>query len=206
MSAVLFIRHGPTEWNSSGRIQGQTDIPLSPAGRDEVRGWRLPREFDAFDWYSSPLLRTRETAALLGARLCRFEPRLMEADWGKWEGWSLEQLRASIGDVFAAMEAAGLDLAPPGGETPRRVRERLASWLKEIAPSRRPAIAVCHAGIVRAAYSLATGWDMRDKAPLARPHSFAHLYNLGADGSLVPCELNIALMPVAAGAAPVGAG
>ncbi len=195
MSAILFIRHGPTEWNSSGRIQGRTDMPLSAAGREVVRSWRLRAEFEAFDWFSSPLKRARETAALLGARSCRFEPRLMEAHWGDWEGWTLAQLRASIGDVLAAMEAAGLDLLPPGGESPRMVRARLKAWLGEIAPVQRPVIAVGHAGIVRAAYSLATGWDMRNKAPLARPHSFAHLYDLAPDGSLAVRELNIALAP-----------
>jgi probable phosphoglycerate mutase len=199
MSTIVFIRHGPTEWNARGLIQGQSDIPLSAEGRDEVRGWSVPPDFAGYEWYASPLARARETAALLGAAACRFEPRLMEANWGDWEGWSLDELRGSIGDVFAAMEARGLDLTPPGGESPRMVRARLADWLTEIAAAQRPAIAVCHAGVLRAAYSLATGWEFRDKPPLARSHGVAHRYELARDGGLAVAELNIRLArPVAA--------
>jgi probable phosphoglycerate mutase len=194
MSAILFVRHGPTDWNLRGRIQGQTDVPLSEQGRAEVRRWALRRDFAAFDWFASPLARARETAELLGAGGLRTEPRLMEANWGAWEGWSLERLRQDIGEIFAAMEAQGLDLTPPGGESPRMVRARLSAWLTEVAPAQRPIVAVCHAGVVRAAYSLATGWDMKKKAPLARPHAFAHLYELSRAGGLAVAELNIPLL------------
>ncbi|MCW5773951.1 MAG: histidine phosphatase family protein [Rhodospirillaceae bacterium] len=194
MSAILFVRHGPTAWNRQGLIQGQSDIPLSEEGRAEVRRWSLRAEFRTFDWYSSPLARAHETALLLGAVNHRHERRLMEAHWGEWEGWSLDQLRRDIGEVFAAMEAKGLDLLPPGGESPRMVRARLAEWLAEMAPQQRPIVAVCHAGVVRAAYSLATGWDMKKKAPLARPHAFAHLYDLAPDGRIAVVELNIPLL------------
>lgn len=194
MSAILFIRHGPTAWNLQGLIQGQTDVPLSEEGRAEVRRWALRADFAGFDWYASPLVRAWETAEILGAAGLRTEPRLMEAHWGEWEGWSLERLRQDIGEIFAAMESQGLDLAPPGGESPRMVRSRLAAWLAEVAPAQRPIVAVCHAGVVRAAYSLATGWDMKRRAPLARPHAFAHLYELSTAGALAVAELNIPLM------------
>ncbi len=194
MSAILFIRHGPTEWNVQGLIQGQSDIPLSEDGRAEVRRWALRQEFTDFDWYASPLARAKETAEILGAAEIRTERRLMEANWGEWEGWSLDRLRQDIGEIFAAMEAQGLDLTPPGGESPRMVRARLGTWLAEVAPVQRPIVAVCHAGVVRAAYSLATGWDMKKKAPLARPHAFAHLYELSPAGMLTVGELNIPLL------------
>ncbi len=194
MSSILFIRHGPTEWNMQGLIQGQTDVPLCEEGRAEVRRWALRADFAGYDWFSSPLARARETAQILGAPALRTEPRLMEANWGEWEGWSLERLRHDIGEIFAAMEAQGLDLTPPGGESPRMVRARLAAWLAEIARAQRPIVAVCHAGVVRAAYSLATGWDMKKKAPLARPHAFAHLYELSPAGGLAVAELNIPLI------------
>ena len=194
MSAILFIRHGPTDWNMQGLIQGQSDIPLSEEGRAEVRRWALRADFAGFAWFSSPLARAKETAALLGALDSRHEPRLMEANWGAWEGWSLERLRQDIGEIFAAMEAQGLDLQPPGGESPRMVRARLSAWLAEVALAQRPIVAVCHAGVMRAAYSLATGWDMKKKAPLARPHAFGHLYELSPTGMLAVAELNIPLL------------
>ena len=108
MSQIAFIRHGPTEWNVAGLIQGQSDIPLSDVGRAEVRGWRVPAAFAGFDWVTSPLLRARETARLLGAPACAVEPRLMEAHWGEWEGRNLKDLRRDLGEELARNEAYSL--------------------------------------------------------------------------------------------------
>ncbi|MEJ2120627.1 MAG: histidine phosphatase family protein, partial [Alphaproteobacteria bacterium] len=92
MTAVALIRHAPTAWNDEGRIQGHTDIPLSPRGREMAGTWSLPPELDDFAWVTSPLTRARETAALLGAPDPASDPRLMEADWGEWEGRVLHDL------------------------------------------------------------------------------------------------------------------
>lgn len=206
MSQILFIRHGPTEWNETGLIQGRSDIPLSEKGRQEVRRWTVPARFRALDWVSSPLRRARETARLLGAGECAVEPRLSEAEWGEWEGRNLRQLREELGEELARNEARGLDLTPPGGESPRQVRERLASWLAEAATAGRPIIAVTHNGVLRAAFSLATGWDMKSKPPLRREHGVAHLYRLHADGSLSVDEINIPLDPALAAKDPADTG
>lgn len=192
-SPVLFVRHGPTQWNEEGRIQGQTDIPLSEEGRAMVREWQMPPAFLAWDWIASPLSRARETARLLGAPACPTDPRLMEAHFGDWEGVLLHELRAELGDDLARNEARGIDLQVPGGESPRDVRDRLAAFLGERAAVRRPTVIVAHSGILRAAYSLATGWDMKQDAPLKRGHGHAHLYDLTLSGGLVIRSLNIAL-------------
>ena len=57
------------------------------------------------------------------------EPALIETDWGHWEGRTLAELRQRHGGEMAALEARGLDFRPPGGESPRDVQARLASWL-----------------------------------------------------------------------------
>ena len=120
---ICLIRHGPTAWNEGGRIQGRADIALSAAGRAEVRGWRLPAGFAGARWLTSPLRRARETAALLpGSGVV--EPRLVEMDWGAWEGWRGAELRAKAPAELAANEALGLDFRPPGGESPREVGAR----------------------------------------------------------------------------------
>ena len=94
MTRVALIRHGPTAWNEARRIQGHQDQPLSDAGRDEVARWRVPPEIAAFDWVSSPLIRAVETARLLGAPApLATDPRLVEMDWGEWEGHTLAELR-----------------------------------------------------------------------------------------------------------------
>ena len=195
MTRVLFLRHGPTDWNAEGRVQGQTDVPLSDAGRKSVQGWRLPPFAADWEWYTSPLRRAVETAMLLGADPVRLhlDDRLKEIDWGDWEGALLKELRAEQGETMRRIEARGLDMAPPNGESPRQLTKRLAEWLLEAAVRRRDICAVCHAGVLRGAYTLATGWDMRRAAPLERGHAWAHLYTLAEDGVLTPEALNIHL-------------
>lgn len=190
---MLFVRHGPTAWNAAKRIQGHTDVPLSDIGRAAVRNWRLPPVFLSWDWISSPLDRARETARLLGPPHCPTDARLMEANFGDWEGQSLPELRATLGDALARNEAKGLDLQVPGGESPRAVRDRLQHFLTDRARLARPTVVVAHAGILRAAYSLASGWDMKSDPPLQRGHDYAHLYDLMTDASLDVRTLNIAL-------------
>ena len=164
MTPLLLIRHGATPWNAAGRMQGRAEIGLSAAGRAEVTRWRLPPGWDEARWLVSPLRRARETAALLGAAAALVEPRLIEMDWGAWEGRSAAELRAA-GDL-AAEEGCGLDLRPPGGESPRDVMARLAALAAALAGDPTPVVAVCHKGVIRAALALATGWQMRTRPPL----------------------------------------
>lgn len=188
MIPVAFLRHAPTEWNAAHRLQGRTDIPLSEDGRAFGATWRLPDAFAEFEPWASPLTRTRETAALLGLEP-RFDDRLIETSWGEWEGHTLAKLRERPG--FLDVEKRGLDLAAPGGESVRQVQARLLDWLTTLT---KPAVVVTHNGVLRAVYSLATGWTMQDKPPQRMEAATAHLY--GWDGKrLVLDKLNMPLVP-----------
>ena len=169
MTPVLLVRHGPTAWNESGRIQGRTDVGLSPRGRAMVAGWRLPAAWAKARLLSSPLDRARETATLLTGRVPGVDERLSEMDWGRFTGRRLAELRAEAPARMADNEARGLDFRPPGGESPREVCARLRALLEDLAADPRPVVAVCHKGVIRAALVLATGWDMRSKPPLRLP-------------------------------------
>ena len=164
MTPLLLMRHGATAWNAAGRMQGRADIGLSAAGRAGVAGWRLPPGWDEARWLVSPLRRARETAALLGVAAARVEPRLIEMDWGAWEGRTAAELRAA--GELAAEEGRGLDLRPPRGESPREVMARVADLAAALAGDPTPVVAVCHKGVIRAALALATGWEMRTRPPL----------------------------------------
>jgi probable phosphoglycerate mutase len=166
MTPVLLVRHGLTDWNEGGRIQGRADLGFSSRGRAEVASWRLPAAWAAARLLSSPLRRARETAALLSRRPPVLDDRLIEMDWGVWQGRRLADLRAEAPAAMAANEARGLDFRPPGGESPREVCARLQALLVELAADPRPVVAVCHKGVIRAAMTLATGWDMRSRPPL----------------------------------------
>src|SRR3546814_14767208 len=91
------------------------------------------------------------------------ESRLVETDWGAWEGRTLAELRADLGAGMAANEARGLDFRPPGGESPRDVQDRLRPLLAELADAGEDVVAVTHTGVLRALYALASGWAMRGK-------------------------------------------
>ena len=66
MTEFVLIRHGPTQWNAAGRIQGRTDVPLSEIGRAQVSKQRVPEAYDGAIWVCSPLVRAVETAQLMG--------------------------------------------------------------------------------------------------------------------------------------------
>ena len=192
---LVMLRHGPTEWNETGRIQGRSDQPLSAAGRAVVRGWRLPEAFREHRWVTSPLARARETAALMGHDDATVEPALIETDWGHWEGRTLAELRQRHGGEMAALEARGLDFRPPGGESPRDVQARLAPWLARISAAGQPLVAVCHKGVIRALTALASGWDMSGPPPEKIRNAAAHCFSVDADGSPAVERLNLSLTP-----------
>ena len=194
MVRLALIRHAPTEWNARSRIQGRTDIALSAEGRKKAQTWKLPPELDGFAWVCSPLKRAMQTARLLGAPAgCPTDERLQEADWGDWEGRVLPELRAELGQDMVRNEARGLDLRPPGGESPREVRDRLREFVKDIATGGRDTVAVTHDGVLRAAYSLATGWDFKTKPEVVLRWGTASVFDAGADGGLGVRQLNISL-------------
>ncbi|HWK43727.1 MAG TPA: histidine phosphatase family protein [Stellaceae bacterium] len=182
MNPVPFVvlRHGPTAWNGAGRLQGRADIPLDADGIATARRWRLPPQFVGYRWLTSPLGRAVETARLLGLDAA-VEPALIETDWGHWEGRSLAALRATDPSM-AEREAAGLDLAAPGGESPRAVQARLTPLLATIATACLPTGGVTHKGVIRALLSLATGWDMTGAPPVRLDWSSAHLFALDGNG------------------------
>jgi broad specificity phosphatase PhoE len=194
MTPLLLIRHGRTTWNASGRIQGRTDLGLSTSGRAEVAAWRLPAAWADARWLTSPLRRAKETAALLTDRPVLVEPRLIEMDWGAWEGARAPDLRAEAPDELAGNEALGLDLRPPAGESPREVCNRLRALCTDLAGDPTPVVAVCHKGVIRAALALSTGWDMRTAPPLrlSRDQALALVCEPGGLLRLTPPPLPLA--------------
>jgi probable phosphoglycerate mutase len=170
MTRVAFLRHADTAWSREGRIQGRSDQPLLDNSFVEV-----PKAFRGMRIVTSPLKRCMQTAALLGALDAPREPRLVEMDWGDWEGHTLSDLRERLGEAMRDNEARGLDFRPPNGESPREVLLRVKTWLREV---NEPTLAVTHRGVIRAVLADATGWDMRGKPPFKLDWSAAHVFVL----------------------------
>jgi probable phosphoglycerate mutase len=95
MTTLLLVRHGETDWNAEGKLQGHTDRPLNDYGRRQARALadRLAEEsIEAI--YASDLSRARETAEILGEKLglpVAVDPDLREKNWGNWEGLTSEE-------------------------------------------------------------------------------------------------------------------
>lgn len=195
MTLLATLRHAETEWSGDKRVQGRSDVPLSVAGRAALRARSLPARCAGMRAVTSPLARCVETAALLGHAQAAREPRIAEMHWGAWEGRRIAELRATLGAAMQANEARGMDFTPEGGESPRRVLERLRPWLAEIAAQAQPTLAFTHRGVIRVLLAEALGWDMRGRPPAKLDWSAVHVFRLDAEGRPRVDRLNLALEP-----------
>ncbi|MEM7318282.1 MAG: histidine phosphatase family protein [Pseudomonadota bacterium] len=162
MTKLALLRHGRTDWNRAGRIQGRSDIPLDDDARAELSVQRLPPPWDTAELWSSPLDRAVETARLVARREPQVTPDLTEMFWGDWEGRRGVDLLAEPDSGFRHIEEWGWEYCPPGGESPGHVRVRTDRWLSTV---RRDTVAVCHIGIMRVILARFHNWNFDGPAP-----------------------------------------
>ena len=104
MGSWYLVRHGQTQWNLQGRIQGHTDVPLGELGRRNVRA--QAKRLDGLTFaavYASDLSRTVETARILVNAAdvsVQTDPNLREFSYGQWEGLTLEEVQARDSEGF----------------------------------------------------------------------------------------------------------
>lgn len=199
MINLAFLRHGITKMNELGCIQGRMDIALSPKGIDQVGSWVLPSFVQNWAWASSPARRCQQTAALLlhqeasGKILIKTMASFLEMSWGEWEGFSVDELRRIYRKKMANLESLGLDFCPPGGESPRQVQQRILQGIDQLSKTKKHHVIVTHKGVIRAALSLATGWDMVQKPPIKLKWDALHCFKIDASGKLKVDQLNFSL-------------
>jgi probable phosphoglycerate mutase len=173
--SIYFIRHGETDWNLEGRLQGQKDIPLNDLGRvqAEEAGRRLrnlvPR-FEDLDYIASPMTRTRETMERLREAIglfpdfYRLDERLVELTFGSWEGMTWKEVRKSDPQLAALRERDKWNYAPPGGgESYAMLADRVRPILDDLT---RDSVLVAHGGVARAFLAVACGVSTRHAASI----------------------------------------
>jgi probable phosphoglycerate mutase len=158
---VYYIRHGETDWNVAGRLQGRHDVPLNARGRAQgtrcggiLRDLfaRAGRDPAGLDYVSSPLGRACQTMELARAALglpadgYRREPRLAEIAFGEWEGFTIAQLHTRDPQRIAAREHDKWRFLPPGGESYEMVAARMRDWYETLAAD---AVVTAHGGTAR---------------------------------------------------------
>jgi broad specificity phosphatase PhoE len=153
---VVLLRHGRTEWNATGRFQGQLDSPLDLIGRAQAAAAAVavaPMQFDAL--VSSDLARALDTAEAVSAEsgvAVDLDPRLREIDLGEWQGLTRAEAREQFPEEYARWQA-GEDARRGGGETYAEVGARSVAcvydWLDRLGPGSLM-VAVTHGGTARA--------------------------------------------------------
>jgi len=158
-----FMRHGETDWNVEGRLQGQHDIPLNAVGYGQAAACgeilrdlleRDGRDPGSFDFVASPLGRARKTMELVRAELrldvagYRTDERLAELSFGRWEGLTFAELKRNHADVLAlaTREHDKWGFRPPGGESYADLLVRVRQWQETVA---HDTIVVAHGGVAR---------------------------------------------------------
>ena len=158
---LVLVRHGDTEWSRSGRYQGRSDRTLTAEGRAQALDAALRlRDGGISSMLTSPLRRARETADLIAERLGLgapvVDPRLVEIDYGTWEGLTQAEVRLRWPDELRRWKhtADPDSAAAPGGESLGHVRERLRLFFLDpmwAAHSGRGVLIVSHTGPIRVA-------------------------------------------------------
>ena len=155
---ISFVRHGETAHNREGRLQGRADLELSARGLEQVA--RLGVRFPAGSLtavVTSPLRRARQTAeaiaAVSGAPV-EVDERLIELDYGQWDGRALADVPP---DAWTAWRADP-NFAPPGGESLVAVTERIGNFCRDRLAG-GAIVAVSHVSPIKAAVAWALGVD-----------------------------------------------
>jgi probable phosphoglycerate mutase len=152
---IYFVRHGETDWNVQGLIQGWTDTPLNEKGHRQARAvaqalMEVPDFSPEFNFVVSPLQRARQTMGYIAEALSlepqqiAIEPAVQELGFGVWEGKPFWELKAS--PVYPPHPEDRYHWRPDGGESYADGQARIDTWLDTLD---RPTVVVAHGAIGR---------------------------------------------------------
>lgn len=174
MTRLFLVRHGETDWNIAGRLQGSRDIPLNSLGREQaaevgrVLG-QMVRDVRALHYVSSPLSRTVETMRILRTTLdlpaadFDTDEKLKELSFGRWEGATWPDLRRRYPEDVEARDREPWHFAPPAGESYAELAVRACAVVDRLAED---SVVVTHGGVIRALLQSRTGMPKGEAALL----------------------------------------
>jgi probable phosphoglycerate mutase len=167
---IIAVRHGETAWNVDTRIQGQIDIDLNDKGRWQAERVGAALADEAISRiYTSDLARAHATAQAIArrtseptAREVQLHPGLRERGFGIFEGKTHAEIAIQWPQENQRWKQRDPHFAPPGGETPVQLRDRVARTLSELAAPHAGAqiVLVAHGGVLDMLYRLATQQDV----------------------------------------------
>jgi alpha-ribazole phosphatase len=172
MASIFLIRHAEPEMK--GVLLGQMDSPLSAAGREcaarTLGGMRVPMA------WTSPLLRAKQTAALLDATNVVELPGLREIDHGEWTGRTWAEIEVTWADLAMRKSGDWLGVTAPGGEEWMAFLDRVRAAWQRIREGPPDSAVVAHQGVNAALAHLIDGRD-----PLAFTQEYGEVIRLEYD-------------------------
>ena len=180
---LILVRHGESEWNADGRVQGQADPELSDAGRAQaLRLAPLVRSLKPTMVVSSDLRRAADTAQILTDAPTTPDRRWRECAMGDWTGRDTVELYAEPQGRFAAWRDGHAD--PPGGERWSDMCDRVADAARELRASGvARALVVTHGGAIRAACAVLANLGPDQLVPV--PNASLTIIDLAPSGRLL---------------------
>lgn len=175
---LILVRHGETDWNAEGRIQGMLDVPLNALGLQQAKlvGDELARYVDVASIISSDLVRTRETATPLveGTGFAiMFDARIRERNFGVLQGKTYAEWRVADAEGMARYNAGDPDYGPEGGETAREFLDRCVNAVTDMVTACREKtlILVTHGGVVSSMYRHSQGLEFHSQRTWSVPNA-----------------------------------
>lgn len=155
---LWLVRHGETQWNASGRIQGFSDVALSDVGVRQAQALAARIGHEVFDAvYSSDLERAHLTAKTVfpKADICTDE-RLREFNFGVFEGETWKGMSEAQRKQMSVWFLGPYEQKLPNGESNDELQARVSEFIAELPASGR-VIVFTHGGVIASAAHLVTG-------------------------------------------------
>ncbi|MCS4535344.1 histidine phosphatase family protein [Corynebacterium sp. HS2168-gen11] len=165
---LILLRHGQTEFNATGRMQGHLDTQLSPIGRQQAEAAAdFLETLHITKIVASDLSRAYDTAVAVGQRLnvsVQQDPRLRETDLGQWQARSHAELDADFPGLRAYWRHDPT-WAPPGGESRIDVAKRARAVVDELMEAYKQwddstVLIVAHGGTISALTGSLLGFEV----------------------------------------------
>ena len=169
-TTLIIIRHGETEWNRAGRIQGHSDSALTAEGIDQATACAARLKDDGIDHViSSDLGRARHTATLLNRHLQRpvqYDAALRERCFGIAEGSTYAELETTYPELFSRVREVDQDYTVDGAESRAVFHRRVVHAVEHIAADHigKRVLMVTHGGVLGAIHR----W--LHQLPISSPH------------------------------------
>ncbi len=190
MLKLYLIRHGETDWNADGRIQGHSDIELNSRGLEQARrlAARMPDEGNFAAIYASPLKRAYKTAEMIGSALelpITRDPRLLERSLGQLEGLTMGDIREKYPDVHRAWTEGGHRPHIPGEESREAFVKRVQSFLTDVRAKHSDGrvVAITHGGTINMLLLVALDLDIERPLPFYIDNASINVIQWGERGA-----------------------